>query len=83
MKLDAATPDDGCRDVQGHAIPSPDEPDDARQGARGSSVTVNKWEHGVRPITRVVELAMWGLIFFDERDPSRRRPPSPAAQEGP
>jgi hypothetical protein len=27
---------------------------------------VNKWERGKRPITRVVELAMWGLIFIDK-----------------
>jgi DNA-binding transcriptional regulator YiaG len=30
-------------------------------------VTVNKWERGKRTITRVVELAMWALILFDER----------------
>jgi DNA-binding transcriptional regulator YiaG len=29
-------------------------------------VTVNKWERGKRPITKVVELAMWGLILIDE-----------------
>jgi DNA-binding XRE family transcriptional regulator len=29
-------------------------------------VTVNKWERVKRPITRVVELAMWGLIFIDK-----------------
>jgi DNA-binding XRE family transcriptional regulator len=36
-------------------------------------VTVNKWERGKRSITKVVELAMWALILFDERDPKRRR----------
>jgi DNA-binding XRE family transcriptional regulator len=42
-------------------------------------VTVNKWEHGGN-ITKVVELAMWALIFFDERDRERRRAPKDLAE---
>lgn len=43
-------------------------------------VTVNKWEHGGK-ITRVVELAMWALIMFDERERAARRA-QPAAAPG-
>jgi DNA-binding transcriptional regulator YiaG len=41
-------------------------------------VTVNKWEKGARPITRIAELAMRGLLCEQE---CRARRPSAGANE--
>lgn len=42
-------------------------------------VTVNKWERGKRPITRVVSLAMWALIYMQNGEVEAKRR---AAQAG-
>lgn len=35
-------------------------------------VTVNKWEHGVRPVPRYIELAMRGLLCQQEHGRRKR-----------
>lgn len=45
-------------------------------------VTVNKWERGKRPITRVVELAMWALIYMQRGEEEAKRRASRAAEAG-
>lgn len=45
-------------------------------------VTVNKWERGKRPITRVVELAMWALMYMKKGEEEARRSSSPAPGSG-
>jgi predicted transcriptional regulator len=45
-------------------------------------VTVNKWERGKRPITRVVELAMWGLMYMQQGEERARRSPTPVPADG-
>jgi DNA-binding transcriptional regulator YiaG len=40
-------------------------------------VTVSHWERGARPITKMADLAMWALVFYQDR----ARRPSAGANE--
>jgi DNA-binding transcriptional regulator YiaG len=41
-------------------------------------VTVSHWERGARPITKMADLALWALVFYQER--RARRPPGGAGE---